>query len=138
VRQKALHPERRKAVVDKSNAKIRSTAKGRLSGNMSALVRYSLKSKVKATRRWESLVGFTSDQLMRHLEKQFLPGMSWENRSMWDIDHKIPLAAFNFEKPEDPDFQRAWALKNLRPLWKSDNRRKGARLSTPFQPSLTL
>jgi 5-methylcytosine-specific restriction endonuclease McrA len=62
--------------------------------------------------------------------------MTWDNRSEWDIDHIIPVAVFNFEKPEDMDFKRCWELKNLRPLWKNDNRRKGARLTAPFQPSL--
>jgi hypothetical protein len=74
----------------------------------------------------------------RHLEKQFLPGMSWENMGEWHIDHKIPIAAFNFEKPEDIDFKRCWALKNLQPLWKSENCIKGAKIDKPFQPSLNL
>jgi len=92
----------------------------------------------KNGRRWESLVDFTLDQLMKHLAKKFKPGMTWENRGEWHIDHKIPLSAFNFETPDDLDFRRAWALKNLQPLWAIDNLKKGAHLSKPFQPSLLL
>jgi hypothetical protein len=29
---------------------------------------------------------------LNHLEAQFLPGMSWENRGAWEIDHRTPLA----------------------------------------------
>ena len=129
--------ERERTRLRKVAKKIRSTTKGKLNNSMASNVSRSLNGS-KSRRPWVTLVGYTVEQLKRHLEKQFLPGMSWENRSDWDIDHKIPLAAFNFERPEDPDFQRAWALKNLRPLWKADNRRKGATVSAPFQPSLTL
>lgn len=94
----------------------------------------------KAGRPWESLVGYTIDELMAHLERLFAPGMSWENygRKGWHIDHIIPLAVHNFEFPEDIDFKKAWALKNLQPLWAHDNLSKKDSLSAPFQPSLAL
>src|SRR3546814_9626669 len=62
------------------------------------------------------------------LERQFLPGMSWDNRGEWHIDHIRPLCAFEFTSPDDPQFREAWALTNLRPLWARDNLRKGGRL----------
>lgn len=98
----------------------------------------SLKSGTKAGRRWESLVGYTIDDLMRHLENQFSPGMTWDNYGKWEIDHIIPLSAHNFATPEDMDFKKAWDLGNLRPLWSPDNRSKGSSLEKPFQPSLAL
>ncbi len=65
--------------------------------------------------------------------------MSWENYgTVWEIDHKIPIAAFNFERPEDIDFKKCWELKNLRPLEIYKNRSKQARIDKPFQPSLTI
>ncbi len=78
----------------------------------------------KAGRKWSSLVGYNLSDLMRHLERQFLPGMSWGNRSEWEIDHIRPLASFSYSNAECPEFRDAWALSNLRPLWKADNRRK--------------
>jgi len=94
----------------------------------------------KRYRKWEELVGYTTKQLIRHLERQFLPGMSWDNhtRTGWHIDHIIPRTAFNFSKPEHPDFKKCWALKNLRPMWSVDNIRKFNHLEKPFQPSLAL
>lgn len=55
--------------------------------------------------------------------------MSWENygRDGWHIDHRVPLAAFKFNTPDDPDFKVAWALTNLQPMWATDNFSKGAR-----------
>jgi 5-methylcytosine-specific restriction endonuclease McrA len=47
--------------------------------------------------------------------------MSWANRKDWHIDHIIPLSRFKFTSSIDPEFQAAWALSNLRPLWAKEN-----------------
>lgn len=64
---------------------------------------------------------------MAHLERQFLPGMTWENRGEWHIDHIRPLCSFQFQTPDCPQFREAWALTNLQPLWAQDNLKKGGR-----------
>jgi len=98
----------------------------------------ALKQK-KNGRSWESLVPYTAKELIIHIEKQFTKKMTWNNYgSYWHVDHIIPVAAFHFEKPEDLDFQRCWALKNLRPMEAKANQRKSAKLKKPFQPALNL
>lgn len=87
---------------------------------MSATIRASLKGN-KNGASWEGLVGYTLSDLIRHLERQFVAGMSWDNRALWHIDHIVPLASFKFMTADDPEFRAAWALTNLRPLWKADN-----------------
>ena len=131
------NPEAAKKKDKRNKEKIMSTPRGAINTRIAVLVRISLKGN-KHGCHWENLVGYTLAQLMRHLEKHFLPGMSWETRSLWHIDHKIPLSAFNFECPQDIDFRRAWALKNLQPLWKQDNLVKNNKLDRPFQPSLAI
>lgn len=74
--------------------------------------------------RWFELVGYTAEELKDHLERQFLPGMTWGNRGEWHIDHIIPIASFNYDGPGHPDFKACWALTNLRPIWAADNIRK--------------
>jgi len=65
--------------------------------------------------------------------------MTWENYgTYWHIDHKIPIAVFNYEKPEDIDFRLCWSLKNLQPLEKIENIKKKDKLEKPFQPSLKI
>ena len=106
--------------------------------NISRAMHHSIK-KSKAGRHWETLVNFTIDQLKMHLEKLFTSDMSWENYgSYWHIDHKTPMAVFNFNKPEDIDFRLCWSLKNLQPLAAKENIKKGTKLEKPFQPSLLL
>ena len=108
--------------------------KYRLNQILSSNIRRSLKHN-KNGRKWEKLIGYTCEELMKHLEKQFTNGMSWNNYGQWHIDHKIPISVFNFNKPEHIDFQRCWALSNLQPLWAKDNNEKRAKLNRSFQPS---
>lgn len=121
----------------KRHAKNRATPRGQLNHNVSSAIRISLCGN-KQGRQWEPLVGYTLEQLKKHLEKKFKPGMSWENygRNGWHIDHKTPVSVFNFEKPEDEDFKRCWALKNLQPLWAADNFKKNNKIDKQFQPQL--
>jgi hypothetical protein len=75
----------------------------------------------KGGQSWKALVGFSLEELKTHIERQFLPGMSWENMEEWHIDHILPLASFEFSETTGPGFKAAWALTNLRPLWAEDN-----------------
>jgi hypothetical protein len=75
-----------------------------------------------------SLVGCSAAALRAHLESLWMEGMSWDNHTIsgWHIDHIRPLASFDLS---DPEQQRvAFHYTNLRPLWATDNLRKGARL----------
>jgi len=129
------NPEKIREYQRKSYKKTTNTPKGKLNYLITRQIRRTLRGK-KAGRHWEDLVGWNIKQLKNHLEKQFLVGMTWENRNEWHIDHIVPILKFNYEKPEDLDFKRCWALKNLRPLWKIDNLKKGIKIDKPFQPSL--
>lgn len=120
--------------------KRRATAKGKLESSVNAGVRKGIRKGSKASRGTFDLLGYSVEELKRHLERQFSTGMSWENygRGGWEIDHIIPLSAHNYQTPDDLDFKRAWALANLRPLWMPENRSKHAKLAKPFQPSLLI
>jgi hypothetical protein len=77
-----------------------------------------------------ALLGYTLEELARHIERQFTSGMNWGNYGDWHIDHIIPLSSFTYTTTEDPDFRAAWALTNLRPLWAVQNITKGAKRLT--------
>jgi hypothetical protein len=119
--------------------KHRKNPRNRIAWNTRGLITRALKGR-KNGQHWETLVGWTLDDLMKHLEKQFKPGMTWENygRRGWNIDHIIPIAVFNFESYNDIDFYKCWSLKNLQPLWEKENQIKNAKLEKPFQPSLAF
>lgn len=120
------NPNRRRELSRRSGSKYRKTIRGKLNHRMSANIRQNLREK-KAGRHWESLVGYTLEDLKKHLELQFKDGMSWDNMGKWHIDHKIPKSKFKYEKPEDEQFRLCWSLDNLQPLWAKDNWSKQTR-----------
>lgn len=52
-----------------------------------------------------------------HIERQFLKGMTWENKGDWHIDHIQPMASAKTEA----DVLALSHYTNLRPLWAADN-----------------
>lgn len=89
-----------------------------------------------------SCLGYSFEELKLHLEKQFEPWMNWDNYGKyniktwddnnsatwtWQLDHIIPQAKLSYTSMEDDNFQKCWALENLRPLGAKQNLIKGAR-----------
>jgi len=96
--------------------------------------------KNKENRMWEKLVGYTCKDLKKHLKKTIPSGYTWQDylRGKLQIDHIIPISAFNYTKPENMSFKKCWSLKNLRLLPIRENKIKGTSLIKPFQPTLEL
>lgn len=69
-------------------------------------------------------MGCNIQELLSHLESQFSEGMSWDNYGEWELDHVNPLSLFDLTDPVQ--FKEAANFKNLQPLWKVDNQKKGA------------
>lgn len=122
VNERRRTPERR-AKANLLQKEKSATPRGRAHSRMASAIYQALKHK-KAGRKWETLVGYTHDDLVRHLERQFVDGMSWDNAGKWHIDHIIPKSSFKYESAECDEFKACWALTNLRPLWAGENMRK--------------
>lgn len=121
---KRSYHKRRQKVGEKLNDAVRHGICMSLKGN-------------KNGRHWEGLVGYTLIELMVHLEKQFQPGMTWDNYGLeegqWSVDHIIPRTHFVFGNNTDADFLHCWSLKNLQPLWHIDNIKKRDKILEPTQ-----
>lgn len=63
------------------------------------------------------MLGYSADDLRKHLESLFSEGMSWDNWGEWHIDHKVPVSKFDKETP----MSVVNSLFNLQPLWSLDN-----------------
>ena len=75
------------------------------------------------------LLGCSIEHAVKHLEKQFSDGMSWDNYGDWQIDHIKPCASFDMADPRQQ--KQCCHYTNLQPLWAYDNRKKGARYELP-------
>jgi len=118
-----LEPEYR----EQRNSEIREYHRGnllsRLRNNMRGLIR-----RVSPTAKRlpsKKILGYSAKDLCAHIESQFEPGMSWQNRGAWHIDHIKSVSSFFNEGITDPKIINA--LSNLRPLWAQDNLNKGAK-----------
>lgn len=88
------------------------------------ILRARLTSSIKGQPRAGSFVrdlGCSIPELVDHLEKQFQPGMNWENHTKngWHIDHIIPLNTLDLTNREQ--FLKACHYTNLRPIWAIEN-----------------
>ena len=82
-----------------------------------------LKRATPRSKRYIPELGCTRWQARKHVERQWLPGMSWDNHgTAWEIDHIVPASRFDMRDP----LQRLQMCHytNLQPLWRRDNRRK--------------
>ena len=110
-----------------------------LNCKMKSAINISLKGG-KTGRHWETLVGYTLENLIEWLKITMPEGYTWQDymEGRLHIDHKIPISVFNFKTPEHPDFKRCWALSNLQLLPAKENLIKSNKLLRPFQPSLAM
>lgn len=76
--------------------------------------------KIRKTYCTMELVGCSLDKLKKHLEIQFIKGMTWDNYGKWHVDHIIPLS---FAGDKESLF-KLMRYTNLQPLWARDNIRK--------------
>lgn len=97
-----------------------------LNDRMRHSINYTLRrSNIKRQgKNWRSFVSYTIEELENRLKKTIPKGYTWNDflEGKLDIDHIRPIILFNFNSPEDKEFQECWALNNLRLLTVNDNR----------------
>lgn len=126
-----IDPEYRQKQIDNATEYAAKRLKVDLNFRLSYNLRSRLYRAIKNTWKVGSAVddlGCTIEELKKHLESKFKPGMTWENHSKdgWHIDHIKPLASFNLSNPDQ--FKEACNYTNLQPLWAEDNLKKGDKI----------
>jgi hypothetical protein len=71
-------------------------------------------------------LGCSIDFFKSYIESKFQPGMSWENRSEWHLDHIIPLS--HFDLSDRDQFLQACHYTNYQPMPKKENISKSNKL----------
>jgi hypothetical protein len=66
-----------------------------------------------------NLIGCNAEEFKKHIESQFLEGMSWDNYGEWHIDHIVEC--FRFDLTDFENQKKCFHYTNQRPLWKKDN-----------------
>lgn len=114
------HIAARKKKRSINRAKYMENPNNRIVNSIRARMWASIKG--KSGGKLFSRLGYSKQELCKHLEKLFQKGMNWSNYGEWHIDHRKPCSLFN--QADDEQFRLCWSLSNLQPLWKEDNIRK--------------
>ena len=107
---KHVSVERKKRYEIDPNFKMRS--------NISRRILLALKGKCKSANTMK-LLGANVEQVWKHLESTFKPGMTKENHGEWHVDHIRPCSSFDLSKPEEQS--KCFHYTNLQPLWAKEN-----------------
>ena len=116
-------PGKFKAYNSELRIKNKQNPEFTINDRISANIRKSL-NKAKGGRRWETLVGYTLQELKNHLECNFEKEMSWNNIGEWHIHHVIPKRLFKYDSYDSQEFKICWSLNNLMPKMGIDNIRE--------------
>jgi hypothetical protein len=110
-----------KANAARQRAKRRTEPAKAMQARLSRLHRHALAQvgAIKTSPTFEQL-GYTAEQFVTHIERQFPPRMGWHNMADWQIDHVIPVS----EAKDEADVVALNQLSNLRPMWAEDNNKK--------------
>lgn len=88
---------------------------------------------------WETTTGLTFSVLKDHLESQFTDEMNWDNYgSYWVLDKIIPTSFFRYSDRVNNEFQKAWSLKNMRPLERIEHNRRGKHIDMDLVEEYSL
>ena len=106
--------------------KYHSNAAFRLINIQRARIRKALKGVVKSKKTLD-LLGCSAEEIWKHLESKFKPGMTKENYGEWHVDHIKPCASFDLTDPKQQAV--CFHYTNLQPLWAVDNIKKSDKLN---------
>jgi hypothetical protein len=143
------NPEKNRISKNKSAKKRKQTDPAfKLRKDVSSLIAKALKRNggSKGGGSCFDFLPYTVEVLKQHIENQWEPWMNWGNHGIynaktwddndkstwtWQIDHITPISKLPHTSMEDKNFQKAWALKNLRPLSAKRNVLEGNRRALP-------
>lgn len=85
-----------------------------------------MQGKWKRSKKAEEILGCTIEQFKEHIEKQFKPGMTWENNTVngWHLDHITPKSIAQTQE----EIYELHHYTNFQPLWYDENIRKSNKL----------
>lgn len=126
--QRAYYQRNRQSRIDdvvvRERARLRSEPLFAFKKQVRCLVRDAVaRGGFAKSTKTASILGCSWAEFAAHIERQFLPGMTWQNRGEWHIDHIVALATAKTEA----DVLALNHFTNLRPMWGPDNLKKGAK-----------
>lgn len=128
-KRKEKYPFLKKPSAEKQREYARNMNKNNINHNIKCRLRSALRNALKksvVSKKYSAmeLLGISIPDFKKYLESKFQPGMNWENKGEWHIDHIKPCATFDLT---DVAQQReCFHYSNLQPLWGTVNYQKNS------------
>jgi len=130
-RHKDFYPEINKKRRERRATEPLFALKNRLRCRMSNA--FKVKNYKKTSHTYE-ILGVEWEIVKKHIERQFTKDMNWDNRSLWHIDHVIPLDSATTEE----ELIKLCHYTNLKPEWATYNLEKSNNIIEGTQVNLGL
>ena len=111
------------------NVKMRCIVAGQIQKDISFVIGKYFE--VQTSTIWNEIqkqCGYNEHDLVKHIEDQFGPRMSWDNHARstqgfrWEVDHIISRSQLRYDSFSHPNFKKCWSLGNLRPIDAKENK----------------
>ncbi len=117
---KCLHKKAPRQKWDSFKHRYQNDLEFRIKNCLRRRIRKLIESGKRLTNATRILLGCSIREFTQHIEKQFQPGMSWDNYGEWELDHIKPCCQFDLTQIEQQ--RLCFHFSNYRPLWAIDNR----------------
>ena len=126
---KVYYRQNKKYYNNYYSKKYWSEKKFNLTKRMYSIIRFCILHS-KTGYRWETYVGYKLKDLVSRLKNALPEGYNWQDylEGKLELDHIMPVSAFNYSEPTDYEFQECWALENLRLVTPEENHLKGSKI----------
>jgi hypothetical protein len=135
IHERLATPERRKRRTEVGRVYLRNRRRENIQVNLATRLRARIGNAlrcngVKKNALSVQLLGCTIAEAKAHIEAQFKPGMNWEDKSSYVLDHRCPISAFDLR--DDEEVKVAFNYRNLQPLTRFENASKHATVTFPL------
>lgn len=97
--------------------------------NISTLIQNGIRNRGFSKKtKTSKILGCDYDFFKKYIENKFKDGMTWGNRTEWNLDHIIPISLAKTEE----ELIKLNHYTNFQPLWKIENIKKGNKLPEQF------
>jgi hypothetical protein len=87
-----------------------------------SIIKYNLNIKFS----YNEILGCNRDEFKEYILKNLSEEMTINNFGDWEMDHTIPISSFKFETIDE--IKECFNYKNIKPMWKTENRYKSNKL----------
>jgi len=113
---------------DRRTDRVRESTAMRMDGAIRSASTGLISGRHETSSTFLERTSFASEQeFFDVLEATFASGMNFKNHgAVWEVEHKIPREAYNFDDPED--VKRCWSAKNVHAMTPAANKEKSWKL----------